>query len=176
MILDHILITKMALHSSLSDSPNHETTKKQEVIAHINFILHAYATAINERRLAWDDPFYLATIDIENFKGTAPRPYNSDQSWKDLRAGFISVVKDCPDYHLRVVSIDTDVDLEDGFSTSFVNAKFTGTAPGVVRNSVAVFRFQRQQRAGDDQGILKLGSWKCIGRELLDGFPVGSGE
>ena len=145
--------------------PHHDTNgNKLSTTAYIESIIHAYNSAINARRLTWDDPLYLATTDIENFRGTVRVPFEKDVGWREFRKRFELFVEKWPEYRTEILSISTEVDEVVGASTSFVNFEHNGQPPGVVRESVLVFRFWRSN--GDE--------WRCVRIEFLDGLVPGS--
>lgn len=91
----------MAQHYSLPQYSDAKSGTTTTIIAYRESILYAYASAINSRRLAWDDPLYLATDDIENFKGTVRSPFEMDANGKDFRSNFDLFVQDFPDYQIK---------------------------------------------------------------------------
>lgn len=136
---------------------------KEDIIKHLETRLNILAKAINDRRVAPEDPVYQRTIDMAAFEGTIRHPFKHDVNWWEFRANFVNFIDEFPEYSILPLSINTTVDEAAGSAFSFVNMQHIGQPAGVIRQGVALFRFRRS--------VLSTGrhQWRCSRLEFMDG-------
>ena len=115
---------------------------KRDIAHEVEAICHAFVNAVNQRTLSIDDPIWHHMAPV--FRADADFPAQAQEL--DL-AGLLQTIKgiisDNPGHHMRILSLDTEVNRYDDRANVYMTTEVHGVPEGVVGQNVAVFEFQK---------------------------------